>query len=60
MPGRLSLDLVSGYMCPVKPAIADGRLFGRTLDKLVCYDLRKPKRPRVDTISIQFDDPPGK
>jgi outer membrane protein assembly factor BamB len=43
LPGRLSLDLVSGYMCPVKPAIADGRLFVRTLDKLVCYDLRKPK-----------------
>ena len=41
MPGRLSLDLVSGYMCPVKPAIADGRLFVRTLDELVCYDLRK-------------------
>jgi outer membrane protein assembly factor BamB len=46
MPGRLSLDLVSGYMCPVKPAIADGRLFIRTLDKLVCYDLRKPAAKR--------------
>ena len=44
MPGRLSLDLASGYMCPVKPAIADGRLFVRTLDKLVCYDLRKPDK----------------
>lgn len=42
LPGRLFLPLVSGYMCPVKPAIADGRLFVRTLDKLVCYDLRKP------------------
>ncbi|UCG33954.1 MAG: PQQ-like beta-propeller repeat protein [Phycisphaerales bacterium] len=43
LPGRLALPLVSGYMCPVKPAIADGRLFVRTLDKLVCYDLRKPR-----------------
>ncbi len=41
MPGRLALPAVSGYMCPVKPAVADGRLFVRTLDKLVCYDLRK-------------------
>ena len=40
LPGRLPLPLVSGYMCPVKPAIAGGRLFLRTLDKLVCYDLR--------------------
>jgi len=42
MPGRLALPVVGRYMCPVKPAIADGRLFVRTLDKLVCYDLRKP------------------
>jgi len=43
MQGRLPVSLVSGYMCPVKPAIADGRLFLRTLDKLVCYDLRRRK-----------------
>jgi len=40
MPGCLPLPVVSGYMCPVKPAVADGRLVVRTLDKLVCYDLR--------------------
>ncbi len=42
LPGRLSLDVASGYMCPIKPALADGRLFVRCSDKLVCYDLRKP------------------
>ena len=40
MPGRLSLDLADGYTCPIKPAIADGRLFVRTGYGLVCYDLR--------------------
>jgi outer membrane protein assembly factor BamB len=43
LPGRLSLDLVGGYKCPVKPAIADGRLFVRTMNRLLCYDLRKPR-----------------
>ena len=52
LPGRLSLDLTSGYMCPVKPAIADGRLFLRTLNKLVCYDLRKPENREISSIAI--------
>jgi len=46
LPGRLSLPVVSGYMCPVKPAVADGRLILRTLDKVVCYDLRGPAANR--------------
>jgi len=52
LPGRLSLDITSGYMCPVKPAIADGRLFVRTLGKLVCYDLRKPEGARTDSVAM--------
>lgn len=40
MPGRLSLDLRGGYVCPTKPAIVDGRIFIRTERDLVCYDLR--------------------
>jgi len=57
LPGRLSLALVGGYMCPVKPAIADGRLFVRTLDKLVCYDLRRPQGETVSTIMLRFKEP---
>lgn len=34
-----------GYMNPVTPALADGRLFLRAKDALVCYDLRRPARP---------------
>jgi hypothetical protein len=41
LPGQLGLDLATGYMCPIQPAIADGRMFIRLADKLVCYDLRK-------------------
>jgi len=55
LPGRLSLDITSGYMCPVKPALADGRLFVRTLNKLVCYDLRKPEGMQVDSIALQVE-----
>ncbi len=44
LPGELPVDLASGYVCPIRPAMADGRLFLRTFDSLVCYDLRKPKR----------------
>jgi outer membrane protein assembly factor BamB len=40
LPGRIALDLAGGYTCPIKPALADGRLFCRLSDKLVCYDLR--------------------
>ncbi|MGB4727301.1 MAG: PQQ-binding-like beta-propeller repeat protein, partial [Thermogutta sp.] len=42
MPGELQVDLASGYICPIRPALADGRLFVRTGDGLACYDLRKP------------------
>jgi outer membrane protein assembly factor BamB len=57
LPGRLSLDITSGYMCPVKPALADGRLFVRALNKLVCYDLRKQGGKRVDSVALDFDKP---
>jgi outer membrane protein assembly factor BamB len=39
--GQLKVPLASGYMCPVKPAIADGRLFIRGNYHLMCFDLRK-------------------
>jgi outer membrane protein assembly factor BamB len=48
LPGELPVDLASGYVCPIRPAMADGRLFLRTFDSLVCYDLRKPKRTRSE------------
>lgn len=45
LPGQLSVHQASGYGCPIKPAIADGRLFLRTSRHLVCYDLRaSPER----------------
>jgi outer membrane protein assembly factor BamB len=57
LPGRLSLPLAGGYMCPIKPAIADGRLFVRTLDKLVCYDLRQPAGTEVTRVPLRFEQP---
>jgi hypothetical protein len=50
LPGRLSLDITSGYRSPTKPAIADDRIVLRLSDKLVCYDLRK--RPEDKTQAI--------
>jgi len=44
-------------MCPVKPALADGRLFVRTLNKLVCYDLRRPAGMEVDSVAMTLDGP---
>lgn len=32
---------VTGYMNPVTPAIAGGRMVMRTIDRIVCFDLRK-------------------
>jgi len=32
---------VTGYMNPVTPAIAGGRMMTRTTDRIVCFDLRK-------------------
>ncbi len=52
LPGRLSLDLAGGYTCPIKPALADGRLFCRLSDKIVCYDLRKDPRRVSRTITL--------
>jgi len=52
-PGRLSLDITSGYSAPTKPAISDGRIFLRLADKLVCYDLRK-KEAHADTDLIEL------
>jgi outer membrane protein assembly factor BamB len=34
-----------GYLTPMDPAIADGRLFLRDKTGLVCYDLRTPPKP---------------
>lgn len=57
MPGSLRVDLASGYVCPIRPAIADGRLFVRTGDGLACYDLRKPQgKHAVDTLQLRTDD----
>lgn len=57
MPGRLPVDLASGYICPIRPAIADGRLFVRTDDGLACYDLRKPADKRkVDSLYLSISD----
>jgi len=44
LPGRLGLDITSGYSAPTKPAISDGRIVLRLADKLVCYDLRKKEQ----------------
>ena len=53
LPGRLSLDITSGYRAPTKPAISDGRIFLRLSDKLVCYDLRK-KAHHEDTQVLEL------
>jgi outer membrane protein assembly factor BamB len=52
LPGQLSVHQASGYMCPIKPAIADGRLFLRTSRHLVCYDLRASPERTSKPISI--------
>lgn len=52
LPGRLSLDQASGYMCPIKPAMADGRMVLRLSDRLVCYDLRKPAGHKVEVLTM--------
>jgi hypothetical protein len=52
LPGRLSLDLAGGYTCPIKPAFADGRLFCRLSDKIVCYDLRRDPKRRSQAIEL--------
>lgn len=43
------MELVSGYICPVKPAITNGRLFIRSVNRLLCHELRKPAEPGVDS-----------
>ncbi len=53
LPGRLSLDITSGYSAPTKPAISDGRIVLRLADKLVCYDLRK-KEKHADTSILEL------
>lgn len=52
LPGRLSLDITGGYSAPTKPAIADGRLFMRLADKLVCYDLRALEDDNTQVIEL--------
>lgn len=55
LPGQLSVHQASGYGCPIKPAIADGRLFLRTSRHLVCYDLRasEPRSSRPLLLGLQ-------
>lgn len=52
MPGRISLYVAGGYTCPIKPAMADGRLFCRLGDKIVCYDLRQDPKEKIRTIEL--------
>jgi hypothetical protein len=52
VPGRLSLDITSGYSAPTKPAFADGRIVLRLADKLVCYDLRKQPSDATEVIAL--------
>jgi hypothetical protein len=40
LPGQFRIPIAAGYVCPIKPALVDGRLFLRTKHQLVCYDLR--------------------
>ena len=57
LPGRLALDVASGYSSPIAPALVDGRLFLRLSDKLVCYDLRKPQdQTSPDVLVIRGED----
>ena len=52
LPGRLSLDITSGYRSPTKPAFSDGRLFLRLADKLVCYDVRRQPKHQTQAIVL--------
>ena len=52
MPGRLSLDITSGYRAPTKPAFADGRIVLRLADKLVCHDLRQIADDQTEVIQL--------
>ena len=52
LPGRLSLDLSSGYRSPTKPAFADGRIVLRLADKLVCYDLRQAADDTTEVVQL--------
>lgn len=56
LPGRLTGDLRGGYVCPVKPAIVDGRMFLRHEDRLVCYDLRKPADQPVRELRLRAEN----
>ena len=42
LPGKLPVDLASGDVCSIRPAIADRRLFVCTSDGLACGNLCKP------------------
>jgi len=49
--GTWSVPLAGCYSAPLQPVMADGRLFVRFTDRLVCYDLREanavPTRPHL-------------
>jgi outer membrane protein assembly factor BamB len=40
--GLWRVPFAIGYLTPIDPALADGRLFMRDKTGIVCYDLRKP------------------
>jgi|GEM_PF-6318290 len=57
MPGGLPADLAGGYVCPIRPALADGRLVVRTSNGLACFDLRKPvQKQAVDSMQLRTAD----
>lgn len=51
MGGQFPVALAGGYVCPIKPALADGRLFVRTTYGLVCYDLRADPAREAATVA---------
>lgn len=53
LPGRLSVDNKGGYVCPSKPAFVDGRLFLRTNNELICYDLRALPDAQVEVALME-------
>lgn len=56
LPGRLSVDLRGGYVCPVKPALVDGRIFMRLENRLVCYDLRRDESLRFEVATLRGEN----
>jgi hypothetical protein len=43
-----------GYMIPILSPIVDGRIFIRSHDAILCYDLREPSRLNKQTLVLEF------